>query len=242
MSRRPEANIQQIAYRELLSNVWQPSSEDKARAMKLVYPALRRDILGDIRTKPAIVKTRLSQIRQEIERRGMTSLSRPNLTAQFIINDVVDYFRNMADKNMAHGLHYAFWFDTAFAMDIVLTTVPLAEASVAKDQGEHVVAESDLMERSVGMRLDIGAQAEEYVRQSTEGREFFSLLGEDQTGYLLITEAAKRARRQPSRLTQSSGIPPFYVGEFVDAGASLAEELYAAVYPLIAPPPAGQGS
>ena len=222
--------------REQVGKQYQPSRADVNMVMSEYYPSVRRTMDAP-RTNPHGFVEMLKTIKQNWTKTNETPPSKP-LLASLPISERVEWLMEVADNAIKQNnrLFYVFCYDVARGIDLTTKMISFAENAIK--QGTDVVLEPEsevdefLSSKDIGVNVSIGKQANTHLSLINDLADAVTLLKEDPTGYLLIEEAAKRARKQSNRFRYPPALPSGYVPEFTAAGADLAEQTYKAIYKL----------
>jgi hypothetical protein len=223
------------ARRERLARYWQPSKKEISKA-RLWVPPLRKAMVEEPTKNPDRSIEFLKEGKLVLEKALGRPFSKPALAAAAIRNIGIQLQRdasmNFKNRNI---LAFVFCHDVNTGMLGVAYAIDTAEEVIRRGV-DDVVLESELDNKAslpnVGINIPVNQPIEGHLRATTDFVDAAILLKEDQTGFLLVEEAAKRLKGKKSRFRISARFPYGPVRDFITIGADLAEQSYKIHYRL----------
>ena len=222
--------------REQIGKQYQPSRADVDMVMREYYPSVRRTMDAPSTTPQEFVDM-LRTIKQNWIKTNGTPPSRPLLTS-LPISERVKWLMEVSDNAIKQDerLLYIFCYDAALGIDLTTHMIGFAENTIKQDTDIVLGPESEVDEflssKNIGINVSVGKQVNAHLSLINDLADAATLLKEDPTGYLLVEEAAKRARKQSNRFRYPPALPSGHVPKFIAAGADLAEQAYKKIYKL----------
>ena len=123
--------------------------------------------------------------------------------------------------------------DAAWGVEQVISAVSRAEEvkrggidSLVRFSARHLPAGDMRVAEQI-------AQAQERKKLIDRYESFGALLGEDPTGFLLVSEMVSHVAGDPSRIAREPFIHPYQIRPFVVAGAQMAADHYKQLFPVV---------
>lgn len=230
-----EEDIERAKFRETLATVFQPTPSQKRLMLGGEHPRRILSNLEGIHVKADLLRQKIGVYRESLTDPKGRLPSNPSVAAGILIGLVGDPLITIADHRLSLGdfLRFSFYADYAEGFASTFSTIAILESGVIRGEGYNLDVVGDLVEKHVGIEVRDATLAEHFLFESYIVKKGLSLLVEDPTGILLISEAVKNIRGRESRMQVEWPLLPGIDRDFHGAGAKLAEILYRALYPIV---------
>ncbi|MBI4058890.1 hypothetical protein HY404_01465 [Candidatus Microgenomates bacterium] len=208
------------------------SKKERKGVLNRVYPNLRKNLLNAITNDSGNTKLKLEQSKVAIQEVAGYIPSRPNLCAQYLMNNIEELMLDTARESLLvrNFPSFCFWFNLSFGFKAVLSLVPNIENALREGAQKSYDEVDDLLEEAMGIPgVSLGNSAD-YL--NTDTNDALQLLSEDGTGMLLVRERVKQIAGEKSRFRNSLNLEGGPMVEWASAGAKLAKDMYESLYPL----------